>query len=175
MIQQRLGESDADYEARKKRVRRTRQGVDFGLAHAGGGSGAVFKTNVCITQGNDGIVTWYGATLTDPPFGSINPTITVEGQTVYAFKWKADGVFRMRFGDIGNEPVTDTNIILVAHDQGSLALSWDEANLYYEGTDSALATSLIAAYVEGEDTCFRVQIIPDEFISYNFDLLRGTA
>ena len=40
MIQQRLGESDSDYEARKKRVKRTYQGISANMfAHAGGGGG----------------------------------------------------------------------------------------------------------------------------------------
>ena len=139
----------------------------------------VTDSNICVTQGNDGVIEWYGAELTTAPntwaYGSISPGVTIEGQLIFAYKWKADGTFIMRFGDIGNEPVTDTNIIIVQKENFSLALTWDIVNLYYSGTDQAFATDLITKYVEGADMCSLVQIIPDLFISYNFTLERGTA
>ena len=138
-------------------------------------SGVGFTPNVCITQGNDGIVEWYGATLTDPAFGTIDPNETALGQTVYAFKWKADGTFRMRFGVLGNEIVPDTDIIHVTTRVTPVILLWDAVNLYYEGTNLAMATELINEYVEGEDRCALVKPIPNEFIRINFNLQRGTA
>jgi len=41
-MEQYLGESDKDYEARKKRVKRTRMGIDNSLAH--GGTSSVYPT-----------------------------------------------------------------------------------------------------------------------------------
>ena len=135
-------------------------------------------TNVCVTQGTDG--TWYGArALSNPPpvwdFGAINPTTTVEEKFVFAIKWQADGTFIMRLGDIGNEPVTDTNIVILQYNGDSVACDWDEINLYYTGSNSTMATLLIDNYVLGEDVCLNAIIIPDLFISYDLSLERGTA
>ena len=137
--------------------------------------------NLCITQGNDGVVEWYGAeAVSNPPavwsYGSMSPEYTIDGQFIFAIKWRADGTFQARIGDAGINPVTDTNIIVLKFTStSSVALTWNESTFLYEGVNQDLAANLITNYVPDKVTCITALIIPDLFISYNFDLKRGTA
>ena len=146
-------------------------GVTPGYGFAGG------LGNVCVTQGTDG--TWYGAKIGVYPnweYGEIAPSVNIEGEPVYSFRWNASGDFIMEFGENGDTPVTDVNIVVVKYNGTTIALTWDPdvGVLGYTGNNLELATLLINNYVLGEDVCFDVTIIPQLFISYDFDLLRGT-
>lgn len=132
--------------------------------------------NVCVEQGNDGDLVdgWYGFEYLT--YGAIDPITTKLGQRNYAFKWNATGLFVMRFGDLGNEPVPDVpNILVRSGNRISILLHWSASNLRYEGNDLDVATTLIANYVEGNDTCSDVTILPNLVVSINFALMRGEA
>lgn len=127
----------------------------------------------CVFEGTDG--TWYG--YESGVFGSMSPDVTVEGQIVYEFKWNAAGDFVMSFGAAGDDLVTDTDIILFSYvDEYTVALTWDSdiGVLSYTGSELALATLLIGNYEADKKECFTIQILPNKFISLNFNLQRGT-
>ena len=135
----------------------------------GGAAGAA--SNFCVVQGTD--LTWYGAE--GATYGFIDPVYTPLGQVIYSFKWKADGSFVMSFGVAGNEQVPDTDLILVEDGADKLSLVWNSTTLIYEGSNVTFATRLISEYVLDEVVCMYVQIVPNQFIGYDFSVLRGTA
>ena len=129
-----------------------------------------YFTNVCITSlGTDG--TWYG--YESGNFGTANPSANILDQHFYSLKWKADGSFIISFGDLGNEQVPDVPQIFIYHksQDAPLVAVWNDITTQYEGTDLALATTLIALQIGGAtSSCFFVQIEPTHFISYDFNL-----
>lgn len=145
----------------------------FGYLFNPSGLGTV---NVCVTQGNDGDLVNGKYGFEYLAYGSIDPEFTKLGQRVYAFNWDATGLFLMRFGDIGNEPIPDVpNILVRSGNRISIILIWSDINLRYEGNDLAVATDLIDNYVEGADTCSDVIILPNLVLDIDFTLMRGTA
>jgi hypothetical protein len=148
--------------------------LKFGSLCGFKGGGLAF--NACITQtGDEG--TWYGYSQ-DIPGTTVDPTHVKDGTLWYAYKWKADGVFVMQFGDAGDEKLTGVDIVLITGpDNVKKSASWDDVNKYYTFTDAKMANDLITKYNAGEldEGCFKVEIMPDLFIHYDFaSILWGT-
>ena len=166
-MQQRLGESDKDYEARKKRVNRTRRSLPHSLRMGGGGGNVGRITNMAYTplsQLPDG---WYGFDLAQTPTGIINPSELIDGTTIYSIKFNTTtGEFIVSLGDLGNSQITGASVLILEYGNSSIALDWSETNTDYRGADVVLAASM--ATQAGEDTNFFLGAVPDLAIHYDF-------
>ena len=172
-LEQRKGESDSEYEARKKRVKRTRQGVDYGLARAhgggtGSGGGSIAPTNcweplIQLTNG------WYGNDDAQGE-GVINPNITSAGKHIYAMKFDTiSGDWIIQLGVAGNEQADNVDEIVLAFSAGNVLLAWNGVNLRYEGNNQELAVALIEDV--GTDVCIGAVAVPEMVIHYTFETL----
>ncbi len=166
--EQRLGESDKDYEARKKRVKRTRQGIGANSLAHGGGSSAKVPENSCIsnmqTDGTwDGHIAGSGST--------IDPAQTASGHIVYEFKWDATdttGDIEFALGVAGEEKEPNANEIFVIKDGISVILTWDDTAKRYIGSDIEFVTYANILFVVGEVGCFTKSYLPALLIHYDF-------
>ena len=172
MLQQRLGESDKDYEARKKRVKRCRQGIDCGLAHGGGGGGGVSTANTCLpTVGVSGTVIGFDTGL---GIGSAKPTHTASGVLLYGFSWDypaVKGEFFIKWGADGKVQLPDVDQIFIKGVSGhTFVATWDAAAFAYTYTDLAKAQELNTLYDAGTlaPKCFTMLILPTEFIKISY-------
>ena len=133
----------------------------FGYSYGFGSSGGVL-TNIC----------WDTLTATDTVYSStVSPTETSDGTLIYNIQFDtSDGEFIMQFGVAGDEDLENTAVIIFEYNGTKLDLQWDSVNEYYTGTDSTLATE-IALEVDNNNVCFLATVIPDLFISYDYETI----
>ena len=127
------------------------------------------NTNICVIESTDG--TWYGYD-SSVPIGAIDPVYTADGTFTYALKWKADGTIVAKYGDAGNEQLTDVDGILVKNSSRNLLLQWDDLTKDYRTVDQPLTDYLISTYEDGNKRCFEAEILPDLFINYTLSEIR---
>ena len=126
-------------------------------------AGRKLPDNTCFTtvlQDGD----WYGS---DEPATNINPPNAADGTLYYSYRANAvTGEFRLRFGDAGDEELTNVLVIIYSHDNREVGLQWDSVNKYYTG-DDLIAAQRIAA-LAGLKHCFVNLVVPDLLQFFDF-------
>ncbi len=149
-------------------------GFDFGFLGSGGGS-----TNACLsTVGVSGTVIGFDTGL---GIGSADPTHTASGILLHSCTWDypaTTGKFSIKWGDAGDEQLTDVTRILMVSKTGvetGVAL-WNDTDKAYVFTNIENAQQLNDAYdaSELEPFCFNMLVLPSPFILITYNkLLRG--
>ena len=105
--------------------------------------------------------------------GTISPTHTSDGTLNYSMQFDTSiGLFIFKFGDTGqtqleavNEHLETNTVSLITFTYNSkyeMEMYWDDINLDYRGTDTALANELVLG-VDGT-VCFGAYVSPDKFL-----------
>ena len=136
------------------------------------GTNIINDTNSCVMESTDG--TWYGYD-SSVPMGAVDPVYTKDGTFTYAVKWQADGTILMKFGDAGNEQLTDIDGILISYADRSILLMWDDIAKDYRTVDTDMTDYLIADYEDGKERCYLTEILPDLLIHYTFSTIETGA
>ena len=147
-------------------------GFNFGLL--GKGKGGLSYTNCLmpLIQLTDG---WYGFDIGQSPTGVIDPTHTSDLQLVYAFKFDTvSGDWILQFGDAGDELALNAHTGVIQFeidDADNVLLTWNEANLRYEGNDVGTAEAVVVEL--GNEVCFASVLVPRVLVWYDFGILHA--
>ena len=126
--------------------------------------------NICITEVKQ-FGTEYGSS---EPATEIEPTHTADGVLIYSFRADtSDGSCEMRFGDSGDEQLTNTETLIYEYGTTSFQMEWDDTAKLYSGVDMSAAEALAAEV--GNKVCFTLLAMPVLLIHYDFATIKAEA